>query len=186
MTTEEAGRNSAGHQRTLLAIVGALAVLLALSVVYALSLSSDLKDAKSAVAARDGSLKLLETDLVSLQARLDAAQQESADARKRATQSESALTAQLSKRPDVPVRLALRTSTLGKGKVVMFRNMLRQPLSVAATFRNSNLNLEKSFRLDFGPDEEKQFGHLEGWQFETGDEITLVNQQFETKRIRVP
>jgi hypothetical protein len=168
MTADQNQTSLTSNPKTLLVAASILAVLLILSALYGLIVSGELKETAATLAAREGSLKMLEADLATTQARLHDAQQ------------------QLSKKPDVPIRLGLRPSTLGKGKVVLFKNMLAQPLSVAATFKNTNLNLEKSFRLDFGPDQEKQIGHLEGWQFESGDEITLVNQRFETKHVRVP
>lgn len=169
MTAEQ---NSTDYRKAFLPVAVVLVALLAVSVLYAMNVSSDLKETKAALAAREDTIKLLEADLAATQSKLHEVQQQ--------------FSAQLAKKPDIPIRLGLRASSLGKGKVVLFKNMLNKPVSIAATFKNSNLNLEKSLRLDFRPDEEKQVGHLEGWQFESGDEITLVNQLFETKRVKVP
>jgi hypothetical protein len=165
-------RPSVRGSRTLVVAASILSLIALGCAIYAWTVSKELKEAKEALAARDGTIKLLEAEVTAIQSRLQDAQ--------------TRLAAQLGKKPDVPLRLALRSSAMGKGKVVVFKNMTTRSLSVAATFRNPALNMEKAFRLDFAPDEEKPFGHLEGWQFESGDEITLVNQQFETKKIKVP
>lgn len=90
------------------------------------------------------------------------------------------LDAELSRKPLMPVRLSYQKSLMGEGLVAVFRNTSTQHLSVLATFTNSQLGTSSTFRLELPPDKDVNFGHLEGWRFNPGDEITLVNNTFES------
>ena len=45
---------------------------------------------------------------------------------------------------------------------------------------------QKSFRVDLGPGGSKEVGHLEGWNFESGDLITLEHNDYSTLRVKFP
>jgi len=89
------------------------------------------------------------------------------------------LTDELSRKSPLPIRLSYRKSMVGEGLVAIFRNTSAQHLSVLATFVNPQLGATSSSRLELPPDRDVNFGHLEGWRFNPGDEITLVNNEFE-------
>lgn len=89
------------------------------------------------------------------------------------------LTTELSRKPSLPIRLTYRKSMVGEGLVAIFRNTSAQHLSVLATFVNPQIGVTRSFRLELPPDQDVSFGHLEGWRFNPGDDITIVNNEFE-------
>jgi len=89
------------------------------------------------------------------------------------------LTDELSRKPLMPVRLSYRKSLVGEGLVAIFRNTSAQHLSILATFVNPQLSVTSRYRLELPTDRDVSFGHLEGWRFNPGDEITLVNNEFE-------
>lgn len=93
--------------------------------------------------------------------------------------SQGRLTSELSRKPLLPIRLSYRKSMMGEGLVAVFRNTSAQHLSVLATFVNSQLGVTSSYRLELPPDRDVPFGYLEGWRFNPGDEITVVNNEFE-------
>jgi hypothetical protein len=57
---------------------------------------------------------------------------------------------------------------------------------VVLAVRNPTLSTAKRFKLKLEPKSSTDFGHLEGWQFTSGDEVGLFNDEFGALRITVP
>ena len=96
------------------------------------------------------------------------------------------LAKKLAQKPGLPLRLTFTKSLMGKGQVAVFKNTSSDRLTFALRLHNPTLSIRKTFRVDLAPDEQKPFGHLEGWRFESGDEIILTNNNFEAMRLVVP
>lgn len=89
-------------------------------------------------------------------------------------------------KPALPVVVNFRSSILGKGLVAVIENTGDRYLTVVLSVRNSNLSTGKRFKLDLDPHTRTDFGHLEGWQFVSGDELTLLNDEFGALKLSVP
>jgi hypothetical protein len=70
--------------------------------------------------------------------------------------------------------------------VAVIENTSDRYLSVALTVRRSGQATIERFRLELEPRASTDFGHLEGWQFASGDEVALTNDEFGTLRLTVP
>ncbi|HUX31986.1 MAG TPA: hypothetical protein VMV78_15385 [Thiobacillus sp.] len=89
-------------------------------------------------------------------------------------------------RPALPVVVGFRSSMLGQGLVAMIENTSDRYLSVVLAVRNPTLSTVKRFQLELDPKSRTDFGHLEGWQFASGDEVGLFSDAFDTLKITVP
>jgi len=52
--------------------------------------------------------------------------------------------------------------------------------------RNPAMSNAKRFKLELDPKSSTDFGHMEGWQFASGDEVGLYNDEFGWLRLTVP
>jgi hypothetical protein len=89
-------------------------------------------------------------------------------------------------KPALPVVVEFRSSLLGKGMVAVIENNSDRYLTVMLAVRNPTLSTVKRFTLQLAPRSRSDFGHLEGWQFSSGDEVGLYNDEFGTLRLTVP
>ena len=89
-------------------------------------------------------------------------------------------------KPALPVVVGFRSSMLGRGLVAVIENTSDRFLTVMLTVRNPTLSTAERFKLELDPKSSTQFGHLEGWQFASGDEVGLLNDEFGPLRLRVP
>lgn len=89
-------------------------------------------------------------------------------------------------KPALPVVVGFRSSILGKGLVAEIENTSDRYLTVILAVRNPTLSSARRFKLDLEPRSTIEFGHLEGWQFASGDEVGLFNDDFGALKITVP
>jgi len=89
-------------------------------------------------------------------------------------------------KPALPVVVNFRSSMLGKGLVAVIENTSDRYLTVILAVRNPTLSTARRFTLDLEPRSTTDFGHLEGWQFASGDEVGLFNDEFGALKITVP
>jgi len=75
---------------------------------------------------------------------------------------------------------------LGKGLVAVIENTSDRYLTVMLSVRNPTLSTARRYKLDLDPRSSTDFGHLEGWQFSSGDEVGLFNDEFTGLRLSVP
>jgi hypothetical protein len=99
---------------------------------------------------------------------------------------ESDYQAAISAKPALPLGVTFRSPLLGKGLVAVIENTSDHYLTVVLTVRNPTLSTAKRFKLELKPKSSIDFGHLEGWQFASGDEVGLFNDEFSGLRLRVP
>jgi hypothetical protein len=99
---------------------------------------------------------------------------------------ESDYQAAAASKPSLPLVVGFRSSMLGKGLVAVIENTGDRYLTVVLSVRNPTLSTVKRFTLELGPRSSTDFGHLEGWQFASGDEVGLFNDEFAALRLSVP
>lgn len=73
----------------------------------------------------------------------------------------------------IPIEVTFRNSALGNGLVTIYANRSYQPLILYVTVSNSRA-APKTFRVDLPPGGTRELGHLEGWAFNYGDQITVI------------
>lgn len=89
-------------------------------------------------------------------------------------------------KPALPVVIGFRSSILGKGLVAEIENTSDRYLTVILAVRNPTLSTARRFKLDLAPRSRTEFGHLEGWQFASGDEVGVFNDEFGALKVTVP
>lgn len=99
---------------------------------------------------------------------------------------ESDFQAAASIKPSLPVAVNFRSSILGKGLVAVIENHSDRYLTVVLSVRNPTLSVSRRFKLDLDPHSKADFGHMEGWQFVSGDELAVFNDEFKPLRLSVP
>jgi hypothetical protein len=86
----------------------------------------------------------------------------------------------------MPVVVSFRSSLMGKGMVAVIENASDRYLNVVLAARNPTLSTARRFTLELGPRASHSFGHMEGWQFASGDELSLYHEDFAAIRLTVP
>ena len=89
-------------------------------------------------------------------------------------------------KPPMPVVIHFRSSFLGRGIVAVLENTSERDLTVVMNVRNPTLANLRRFTLELPPHSSANFGHLEGWQFASGDELVLFHNDFNALRLVVP
>ena len=89
-------------------------------------------------------------------------------------------------KPAMPITVHFRTSFLGRGIVAVIQNTSDRHLTVVMNLRNPTLARLRRFTLEIPPHGSEDFGHLEGWQFASGDELVLFHNDFSALRVMVP
>ena len=87
---------------------------------------------------------------------------------------------QRSAKPNIPVRISIREALTGDGLVAQFSNNSNRFIAIAATFTNPTTNESLTTRIDISPNDTKEIGHIEGWIFESGDEILLEHSDYKS------
>lgn len=107
-------------------------------------------------------------------------------AQKAALEKQQAALEAYQRLPEMPVLVQYRQALLGSGLVASFRNTSARDLAILATFTNPTLNQSKTFRLDLAPGQTKEVGHLEGWNFASGDTIKLTHNDYKALTVTLP
>jgi len=177
-------------RRGLVVSIGLNAVLLMLVcglALYAFMLDVDLGDVKRRLSKEVETRQQTERDLIDarnqLTERLREIEQLKAQLAYRETDIEQA---RETARSALPVVVGFRSSMLGQGLVAMIENTSDRYLTVVLAVRNPALSTAKRFQLELGPRSRTDFGHLEGWQFVSGDEMDLFSDEFGALKITVP
>ena len=153
---------------------------------YAFVLNVDLGEVKRRLSREIEAHQLSERYLTETRNQLLASQREVEQLRQQLAFRESDFQTALAAKPTMPVVVNFRESMLGRGLVAVIRNTSDRYLTVMLSVRNPTLSTVKRFKLDLEPQSSTDFGHLEGWQFASGDEFALFNDQFAALRLAVP
>jgi hypothetical protein len=81
-------------------------------------------------------------------------------------------------RPDLPVRVAFRRALLGSGQVALLQNLSNREIQVTLEVSAPATGQHFSRPLVIEPNRTREFGHIEGWEFAAGQEVTLNNAQY--------
>lgn len=153
---------------------------------YAFMLNVDLGDAARRYSKEVQARQQVERYLGETRLRLDQSLQEIEQLKRQLEYKPSEFQTGQSAKPALPVLVHFRSSFLGKGIVAVFENGSDRDLTVVMNVRNPTLARLRRFTLELPPHGTEDFGHLEGWQFASGDEIMLFHNNFSALRVVVP
>lgn len=135
-------------------LIGAPILIVAVFVFFSVSKSHD-----DELAAKEQQIELIQSE-----ARLE--------------NQRAAEEARLASIPELPVSISTRNSLLGSGIVAVFENNSSNEFAVIAEFTNPGINATKTVRIDLPAKSKIEVGHLEGWRFQSGDTIKLINEHY--------
>jgi len=177
------------RRRGLIVSVGlniALFLLVCGLVLYAFMLKVDLDEGKRRLSKEVETHQQTARYLVETRNQLTGSLREIEQLKAQLAYKESDYQAAVSSKPALPVVVNFRASLLGKGLVAVIENTSDRYLTVVLVVRNPTLSSVKRFKLDLNPKSSTDFGHLEGWQFASGDEVSVLNDEFAGLRLSVP
>lgn len=163
-----------------------LLVLVCGLVLYAFMLNVDMGDVKRRLSKEVETRQQTEGYLIETRNKLTESLREIEQLKAQLAYKESDYQATSSDKPALPVVINFRSSMLGKGLVAVIENTSDRYLTVVLSVRNPTLSIAKRFKLDLEPRSSTDFGHLEGWEFAAGDEVSLFNDEFGALKITVP
>ena len=85
--------------------------------------------------------------------------------------------------PDLPVVVLTRQSIGGGGLVVQYKNKSDKFLPLVIVVSNKTTNATKRFTVNVPPHSFQEHGWAEGWNYLSGDQIEISNDEFESKTI---
>ncbi len=156
------------------------------AVLFAFMLSYDLQDAKLQTEKEVQARHRAEQYLQESRARLVEAQRE-AERLSHALSKRAADPAQYDDgKPTLPVTVRFRKSFWGRGLVAVIENTSDQYLTLVLSARNPTLSTAKRFQIEVKGGDDLDFGHDDGWQFASGDEVGLYHNDFKALKMIVP
>lgn len=155
-------------------------------VLYAFMLNVDLGDVKRRLSKEVETRQQAERYLIEARNQLTDSQREVEQLKAQLAYKETDYQAATTAKPALPVVVGFRSSMLGKGLVAIVENTSDRYLTVVLAVRNPASSIAHRFQLKLDPRSSTDFGHLEGWQFASGDEVGLFNAEFSALKITVP
>jgi len=177
------------RRRGLIVSVGLNVALFLLAcglVLYAFMLRVDLDEAKRRLSKEVETRQQAERYLLETRNQLTTSLREIEQLKAQLAYKETDYQAAISAKPALPVVVNFRASMLGKGLVAVIENTSDRYLTVMLSVRNPTLSTARRYKLNLDPKSSTDFGHLEGWQFASGDEVGLFNDEFTGLRLSVP
>jgi hypothetical protein len=153
---------------------------------YAFMLNFDLDDAKRRLTKEVETRQQTERFLVDTRNQLNQSLRDVEQLKSQLEYKESDAQSAAGLKPQLPVVVSFRSSLLGKGMVAVVANSSERYLTLVLTARNPTLATARRFTMELGPGSSKDFGHLEGWQFASGDELSLFHDDFRGLKVNVP
>jgi len=92
----------------------------------------------------------------------------------------------LAQDPELPIYVTFRTSLMDQGLVARFQSFGKEPLHLKARFVNNKNKNKVDVVVSLAPGEQKEFGWMEGWQFESGETVFLEHDGYQPKKVLVP
>lgn len=155
-------------------------------VLYAFMLNVDLGDVKRRLSKEIETHQQTARYLIETRNRLTDSLREIEQLKAQLAYKETDYQAVAAAKPALPVVVGFRSSMLGKGLVAVIENTSDRFLTVSLAVRKPTQSNFKRFEIELEPRANTHFGHLEGWQFASGDEVGLSNDEFGTLRLTVP
>jgi septal ring factor EnvC (AmiA/AmiB activator) len=161
------------------ATVASLQLEIAREVAHAAELKSDLNAARSDAQALTHRSAQLSSEVQNKDKAL-------AVEKSKAESAQAALEQEKARLPAMPLRIEMRRSAVGRGLVAMMTNTSALHLQVVMTAFNptTGAQIDRSFQI--APGKKVEFGHLEGIQFASGDQVSLRSAGFEEIHYVVP
>lgn len=153
---------------------------------YTFMLNVDLGETSRRVTKEIAARQQTERYLVETRNRLNQSLEEIAQLKTQLEYKPSEFQMGTASKPTMPMAVHFRSSFLGKGVVAVLENTSDRSLTVVMNVRNPTLARLRRFTVDIEPHASEDFGHLEGWQFASGDELTLFHNNFNALRVVVP
>ncbi len=89
------------------------------------------------------------------------------------------LSAQLAKKPALPVKITFRSALLGGGQVLQIFNDASKSIPIRLLIKRPGTGTTKDFELVLRGNVISEFGPQEGWGFESGDIIDFKQNDYE-------
>ena len=153
---------------------------------YAFMLNVDLGDVKRRLSKEVEVRQQTESYLIETRNRFNQSLLEIEQLKKQLEYKHSEFQPPSSLKPPMPVIVSFRSSLLGRGIVAVLENTSERDLTVVMNVRNPTLANLRRFTLELPPKSHEDFGHLEGWQFSSGDELVIFHNDFNALRLVVP
>jgi len=163
-----------------------LLVLVCGLALYAFMLNVDLGEVKRRLSKEVETRQQAERYLIETRNQLTDSLREIEQLKTQLAYKESDIQAVAAAKPALPVVVGFRSSMLGQGLVAVIENTSDRYLTVVLAVRNPTLSTAKRFQFELAPRSSIDFGHLEGWQFASDDEVALFNDAFAALKITVP
>lgn len=162
-----AAPEAAGPQRSTLAVIGVVALVLMLitAAAFALWLENDRTRLQQQVLQQ--SIQMLE-----LRERLTRAEV-SLQEKTAALATRDAALAEANK-PVLPVRVTFRLAWMGQGLVATIRNVTDSPLNVIAELREPGTDSARSVSLALDSNGTTEIGYAQGWTITSGQSVTVA------------
>ena len=74
----------------------------------------------------------------------------------------------------LPVKISFRESSVGKGWVVQVTNLHEKPVGLFVLAHRERTNQDKLWPCYLSPGETMEYGWNEGWEFRSGDKVSLL------------
>ncbi len=176
-------------RRGLAVAIGLNVVLVLLAcglALYAFILNDDMGDVKRRLSKEIETRQQAERYLIETRNQLTDSLREIEQLKAQLAYKETDIQTAATAKPALPVVIGFRSSMLGKGLVAVIENTSDRYLTVVLAVRNPTLSLARRFELKLEPRSSTDFGHMEGWQFASGDEVGLFNDDFGALKLTVP
>ena len=192
MNTESSAADSAASRKRRRGLIVSISLNVALFLLvcglglYAFLLNVDLGDVKRRFSKEVETRQLTERYLIETRNQLNQSLRENEQLKAQLAFKDSDFQAAVSTKPALPLVVSFRSSLLGKGLVAVIENTSDRYLTIVLSARNPTLSTANRFKLELKPKSSLDFGHLEGWQFASGDEVGVYNDEFGPLKIIVP
>jgi len=87
---------------------------------------------------------------------------------------------------ELPMLMGFRSALLGHGKVVRIENVSGEDMAVQAHVVDAASHQTRDFTWNIDRGRSAEFGHVEGYTFEPGDQVTLSHDGYKAKTWTVP
>jgi hypothetical protein len=182
------GKRIPGNRRLLISFAINLALLAALCAVglYAFMIKVDMEEQKGLLIRYAVNQQRLEAHLSQASGDLAAARQEADNLRGRLNAQAVGEQVLESAKPALPVEVGFRKSFWGRGLIAKLKNQSTRSLVLVLAIRNPTLSRFKRFELKLGPQDKEEFGYTDGWEFASGDELSIYHNDYKDLKITVP
>ncbi len=182
------GNQMSGDRRLLISIAVNVALFATLCAValYAFMIKVDMEEQKGQLIRNAVSQQRLEAGLAQARNDVAAARQETENLRGRLNALALGEQVEEGAKPVLPVEVSFRKSFWGRSLIAKLQNRSTRSLVLVLAIRNPTLSKFSRFQLKLGPEDKEEFGSSEGWEFASGDELSIYHNDYRGLKITVP